>query len=276
MGSLAALPLALLALGLLSGCGLPSNLPGLAAPTGALVNAIPGTLFSFTNTPPDPSYTLLGFELYYKLYDDTSSQLLGAYISDTSQFTAANYATPGVAVLVAEGYQRLVGFLPSVGYTVSTYSNPTYLSASQASALQQLPMIPVSIGDRATAFTVQISFQGYLSSPLDNWVPTITANGGGITFANGGTVLDAGRLLTESFSGSPQPYLKGFSPKSFSNLDPDMPPSLTALSVNSTIANLGVGLVALAYGFDPNILTVYSIPVPIGYYLLTNLTLEAN
>ena len=270
-----------MAVGLLSGCGLPSNLVGLAAPGGALTGSIPASLFTFINTPPDPSYTLLGFEVYYKLYDNTGGQLPGTYITDTSQFTAATYATPGYAPLVSEGYQRLAAFPAPAVYSVSSglASSWTPLSSAAATTLQQPPMIPISSGDRPNSFPVDINFSSSLLSTTQ-YLPAVTAqyqSGTSIVFANGSTTLYAGRLLVPTLAPSPisgSYYLKGFNPSSsFDKYDPDMQ---AILSSNPTFSgtSMGVGLVVLAYGLDPNVLTVYSIPVPIGYFLLTSIAVQ--
>ena len=256
---------------------------GLAAPGGVLTTAIAGTLFTFANTPPDPTYTLLGFEVYYKLYDNTSpgQTALQSYFNDTSQFTAATYATPGIAALLSEGYQRLAAFPSTTGYPVSTAGTATWvaLSASQASTLQQPPMIPISSGDRPNSFFVHIDFSQNRLTTTPN-LPAVTAayqSGPTIVFANGSTTLYAGRLVIPT-SGSTLPsgtyYLKSFGAQSFDKYDPDLPSTIASQPSGTTIPSLGVGIVVLAYGLDPNVLTVYSIPVPIGYVLLTNIALQ--
>ncbi len=271
-------------MGLLSGCGLPSNLVGLAAPGGALTGSIPATLFTFFNTPPDPSYTLLGFEVYYKLYDNTGGQLPGTYITDTSQFTATTYATPGYAPLVSEGYQRLAAF-PSTAsnqYQVSSGATTNWiaLQSSAASSLQQPPMIPISSADRPNTFIANLDFSSNYLGTLPN-LPAVTAHyqsGIAIVFANGASTLYAGRLLVPTSAPNTtingNYVLKGFGTSaSFDKYDPDMQ-AILASNPNFSGTSMGVGLVVLAYGLDPNILTVYSIPVPIGYYVLTGVSLQ--
>lgn len=279
-----ALPPALTAIfvALLASCGLPSTLPGLAAPGGILTTAVSGSIFQFNNTIPNPSYSLLGFEVYYKVYDNSSSLAGGAYFTDTSAFTSSTYATPGFAPLTSEGFRRLVAFPSNAVYPVltGTYAanSSQYLSPSQVQTLQQPPMIPITSSEAASLFVIkmdgsQLSQTGSFLGITGNY----TSSGGLLTFANGSQQLSAGRMLVPTTgAGANNTYLKGFatssSASSFDAYDPDMQSS----GIGTSATSIAIGLVVLAYGLDPNVQQVYSIPVPIGYITLSTPQINTN
>ena len=94
-----------------------------------------GCSFVFSHDPENDVESFLGYELYYKLYDpsgETDSQTL--FASDAAAIEAA---APGsvVAVLTGRGYRRIYPETESVP-----------------------PLIPIDPGDKASLFTVTVSF----------------------------------------------------------------------------------------------------------------------
>jgi hypothetical protein len=125
-------PILLLAIVLvMAGCGLPDQYY-IQSPTAGITPAGTGSQFSFSNPDhtKDLNINFKGYEIYYQLYAPNSTININPYDPNNT----------------SDVYSQLT----SAGYRLMTSSADIYPNRTD-------PVIPISVGDIGTAFTVTVS-----------------------------------------------------------------------------------------------------------------------
>lgn len=218
-------------------------------------------MFTFTNTPQPSTVVLLGFELYYKLYDNSSTTALQTYQSEEDKIN--NLSNAGISDITQIGYKPL-------------YALPSAYTQGDTIPTRQPPLIPISDPTvAATTFSVTIPFNtaatGTSAPPSQNFFP-------GVFVGNSSTpTVQIARYLPNPNNSSAY-ILKGFGSGDFAATDGtqnggDVPDTAIAAISPGVPQSLLVGIYAVAYGRLPDFSnTLYSTPVPLGTIELSNVT----
>ncbi len=211
-------------------------------------------VFTFNNTPQPTTVVLLGFDLYYKLYDNLDGSATVQYQTDEDKIN--NLTTPGISDLTSIGFKRLYA-LPAGYAKGDTIPTPT-------SPLVGLPSPPLA----ATNFAVSIAFNaagtGTGSPPTQDYFPGV--------FVAGQTSpeIQLARYLPDP-NNTGSYILKGFGTGDFALTDGiqnggDVPDSaITNTTSPAAPQPLLLAIYAIAYGQLPDFTnTLYSTPVPLG------------
>lgn len=269
------------ALVLLASCGLPGIQPSIAAPVVPAAASDPNSsgIFTFNNGPQSSPNDFYGFEIYYKLYDDSSGNASTLYQGDVSQLSTT---LTGPSQLVALGYRRAYLYPP--GYTQGdAISSPT------------TPLIPITdTALKTTSFQVSIDFTGRGSSTSANqdFYPAVSINGQPMQISVAGATgpVALGRYLgipTGSNINLPggTDMVLGFGYGDFA-LDQgtgnggspagDIPSSLVQATSPNGAGSFVLGLFAIGYGLVDLTTPIYSVPTPLGYISYVNVTLPTS
>ena len=278
----AILPAFLVAAGCLfvCSCGLPSAYSSLDAPIAPNSSDVGSNIFSFQNTPPsNPDFTLLGFELYYKFYDNTQNLGGTSYNTEAAQFAASTNPLPGTSALTALGYRPLWAAPTSPPYE---YGDGSPYVPSQHSP----PLFPIDSAERQTTFQASIDFTptNTTGEYIYPSISTSYSSDTGIAIARYVTALSGATAPSGYLTTQPGPELRGFGSQDFTQYDNDLPAVLQISGttpspyVSPAVADgsATLGLFVLAYGLDQNLNTIYSVPVALGSIPINHLLLSST
>jgi hypothetical protein len=232
------LKLILLLAGILvgAGCGLPDQYY-IQSPTPGTIAGGTGIQFNFFNPDhtKDLNITFKGYELYYQLYPDTNINI--------NAYDPNNSADVNAQLLAA-------GFLPLVSDTDS-YPNRTD------------PVIPVSLGDIGTSFSVTISV-----------TPNVTPPTPAVQYVFGG-IIGLGNLHRDVAEAAGGPYAgkyKDFqtnvhSTGNYAAGDTDC--SKILLNIQNMTDPVYIAMYAVSYGLIGVSTPQRSVPIYLGYLAIS-------
>lgn len=239
---------------LLAGCGLPSEQPTLLAPTVPQGYFPDNTnVFTFNNTPQPSTVVLLGFELYYKLYDNLDNPATVQYQTDEDKIN--NLLNPGISDLTSIGFKPLYA-LPAAyvqGNTIPTRTSP----------LVPLPSPSLAASSFAVDIPLGVSGSGTGSPPAQDFFPGVFVAG------QASPEIQVARYLPNP-QNTGSYILKGFGSGDFALTDAiqnggDVPNTAVANSTTGVPQSLLLAIYAIAYGQLPDFSnTLYSTPIPLG------------
>lgn len=211
-------------------------------------------MFTFNNTPQPSTVVLLGFELYYKLYDNLDGTATVQYQTDEDKIN--NLSNPGISDLTSIGFKPLYA-LPAAytqGNTIPTRTSP----------LVPLPSPSLAVSSFAVDIPLGVAGSGSGTPPAQDFYPGVFVNG------QSSPEIEIARYLPDP-NNSGSYILKGFGKGDFALTDGiqnggDVPNSaITNTTAPAAPQPLLLAIYAIAYGQLPDFTnTLYSTPVPLG------------
>ena len=208
------------------GCGIP-DYPYLSPPVINGYQGDYGPSATFANASDNnPSY-FRGYVFYYRFF--TSKDILSSTVTSLAGADDRDSLT-------LAGYSFLYGMTDSDGGVITSS-----------------PMVKIDLADRASVFTLTMSFNGDLSAGTTDpdFLSTVTWFSGTQYF---------GRYV--KLSGSQSLTEKGFQTDHFSTGDSDLPEDF------ATADPLYISVYVLSYGMDDDFSSLYSIPKELGRFEL--------
>jgi hypothetical protein len=228
--------LVLLASALISGCGVESA-PFIAGPRNGDVDYIedPAQITFLHNDNENDTDEFEGYELYYKIYEDSDSGCQsGEDCRNDRDYVLNELVQTGPARLLGRAFRRMV----------------------QGNSPGEVPNIPVSAGQKNKEFEVLIDLFA------EDGGPQRTAEA---TWPDGPAELN--RNVTRA--GNPSQYKNFLDRGEYADDDDDLTAVSGSIQTVISNGNLYMSVYALGYGIDPaSLQPLYSEPVFLGYVRL--------